>query len=57
MTNFIENDINTAITNALKEAEINAVSGKEITPFLLSKISEITQGRSLQTSILLKICF
>lgn len=55
MFNFtIESDINAAIENALEIAEKNAVRGKEITPFLLSRISELTKGRSLQTSILFK---
>lgn len=49
---FSETEINVAIENALKTAKFNGVRGKEITPFLLSRISEITEGRSLQTSIL-----
>lgn len=53
--NLTENDIDVAIKDALKLAEINNVRGKEITPFLLSKISEITKGRSLDTSILFAI--
>ncbi|KAG4078415.1 hypothetical protein HA402_013126 [Bradysia odoriphaga] len=48
-----ENDINLAIKNALELAETNDVRGKEITPFLLSKIAEITKGRSLDTNIAL----
>lgn len=52
---FLESDINLAIKNALEIAETNDIRGKEITPFLLSRISEMTKGRSLQTSILFYI--
>lgn len=57
MDSFTENDINEAIKNALELAERNGVRGKEITPFLLSKISKITKGRSLDTSILFENIF
>lgn len=30
------------------------VSGRDVTPFILQKVNELTQGRSLQASILLK---
>ena len=39
--------INTALTEA-KEKEI---SGQAVTPFLLSKIVELTDGKSLETNI------
>ncbi|XP_037039125.1 pseudouridine-metabolizing bifunctional protein C1861.05 [Bradysia coprophila] len=48
-----EDEINLAIKNALELAETNDIRGKEITPFLLSKIAEITKGRSLDTNIAL----
>ncbi|KAJ6636334.1 Pseudouridine-5'-phosphate glycosidase [Pseudolycoriella hygida] len=48
-----ENDVDAAIENAIKLAESNSIRGKDVTPFLLSKISEITKGRSLQTNIAL----
>lgn len=41
------------IAEALTEAEAAHIRGKAITPFLLAKISEITQGNSLQTNIAL----
>lgn len=41
------------IAEALIEAEAANIRGKAITPFLLAKISEITQGNSLQTNIAL----
>lgn len=44
-------DINNAISNALKEADDKGVKGKEATPFLLSKVKEITKGKSLESNI------
>lgn len=44
-------DINNAINNALIEAENKGIKGKETTPFLLSKIKEITEGKSLESNI------
>lgn len=41
------------IQNALLDAKKNDVKGKEITPFLLKKVNELTQGNSLQTNIAL----
>lgn len=43
--------INRAIEKALKEAEINGIKGKEVTPFLLSKVKEETGGDSLKSNI------
>lgn len=45
--------IQEAIENALKECENNNIKGKEITPFLLSKVKNITGGKSLETNIAL----
>lgn len=41
------------ITRALSHAEEDEVAGKSVTPYLLSKIFEITEGRSLDTNIAL----
>lgn len=41
------------ITRALSHAEENEIAGKSVTPYLLSKIFEITEGRSLDTNIAL----
>lgn len=41
------------IAQALKDAEEQHISGKEITPFLLSTIKDKTQGKSLKTNIAL----
>lgn len=43
--------INNAIAKAVKEAEENGIKGKESTPFLLSKVKEITGGQSLDSNI------
>ena len=44
-------EMKTIISKALIEAKKNNVTGKNITPFLLSKIVELTNGKSLQTNI------
>lgn len=43
--------IDQAITDALREASGQGIKGKQITPFLLSKIKGITAGKSLQSNI------
>lgn len=43
--------INSAIKNALAEADEKGVKGKDVTPFLLSKIKDITGGDSLESNI------
>ena len=43
--------INTAIDTAIKEAEEKGIKGKETTPFLLAKVSELTGGNSLASNI------
>lgn len=45
--------ISQAIEKALKEADENDIKGKESTPFLLSKVKEITGGDSLEANIML----
>ena len=45
--------INTAIENALVRANELGVSGKEITPFILSHVSEATGGDSLAANVAL----
>ncbi|MEF3317673.1 pseudouridine-5'-phosphate glycosidase [Peptoniphilus grossensis] len=48
-----EEKINGAIEKALVEAEENGIHGKETTPFLLSKVLEVTEGKSLEANIAL----
>jgi len=43
--------INKAIETAVKEAEEKGIKGKESTPFLLSKVKELTGGDSLDSNI------
>lgn len=45
--------INQAIENAVEEAKRQGISGKATTPFLLSKINDITGGNSLRANIAL----
>jgi pseudouridine-5'-phosphate glycosidase len=42
--------INSAIDEALKRAEAGKVLGKEITPFLLDAVKELTGGESLEAN-------
>ena len=46
-----EEMINNAIEAAVKEAEEKGVKGKDSTPFLLSKVKDITGGSSLEANI------
>ncbi|HMT13714.1 MAG TPA: pseudouridine-5'-phosphate glycosidase [Aestuariivirga sp.] len=46
-------EINPLIEQAVSEAETCGIHGKEVTPFLLKRLSEITSGRSLAANIAL----
>lgn len=43
--------IDKAIDEALSKADENGIKGKDVTPFLLSEIKEITKGKSLDANI------
>ena len=43
--------MNEAINEAIIEADKEKIIGKEITPYLLSKVNEITEGKSLDANI------
>ena len=45
--------ISAIIDAALKEASAQGISGKRVTPYLLKRINELTQGASLKTNIAL----
>jgi pseudouridylate synthase len=45
--------INPIIAQALAEAEAQGITAKKVTPFLLQRIFELTEGRSLVTNIAL----
>ncbi|HRX13773.1 MAG TPA: pseudouridine-5'-phosphate glycosidase [Eubacteriales bacterium] len=46
-----ETAINEAIELALRQAEKQNIKGKEVTPFLLEKVVELTGGKSLESNI------
>ena len=48
-----EEVIEEAITKSLKEASEKGIDGKAVTPFLLARISQLTDGVSLKTNIAL----
>ena len=43
--------INAAIDQAVAEAEEKGIHGKEITPFLLARVKDLTGGDSLESNI------
>ena len=47
------NEINPAIEAAVDEADAMGISGKALTPFLLSRMLDLTEGRSLIANIAL----
>ena len=48
-----ESQIEGAITEALKEATEKKIEGKEVTPYLLERINQLTHGESLKSNIAL----
>ncbi|WP_010531446.1 pseudouridine-5'-phosphate glycosidase [Lentibacillus jeotgali] len=48
-----ETEIAAVIDQALTEAEANNINGKDVTPFLLAKVEELTGGESLDANIAL----
>lgn len=48
-----QSDIETYIKQALNEAKEQQVTGKKVTPFLLARIKQLTDGRSLDTNLAL----
>ncbi|WHY69061.1 pseudouridine-5'-phosphate glycosidase [Neobacillus sp. SuZ13] len=48
-----EKVINAVIESALKEAEERHITGKDVTPFMLGKVKELTEGKSLDANIAL----
>ncbi|WP_421617289.1 pseudouridine-5'-phosphate glycosidase [Brevibacillus sp. TJ4] len=46
-------EIEAVIQQALNEAKANNITGKNVTPFLLDKVKQLTGGTSLQTNIAL----
>jgi pseudouridine-5'-phosphate glycosidase len=48
-----KDEIDAITLQALQEADVQGVTGKNVTPFLLGRIKQLTQGRSLATNIAL----
>lgn len=48
-----EEFINGIIASALKEAAEKNIAGKDVTPFMLGKVKELTEGKSLDANIAL----
>ena len=48
-----ENEMESAIEAALQDAKKSKIHGSKMTPFLLSRVSELTGGASLQTNLAL----
>jgi pseudouridine-5'-phosphate glycosidase len=46
-------EIDTVIARALAEADVQGVKGKAVTPFLLSRVAEMTGGASLKANLAL----
>lgn len=46
-------DVEAAIVRALDEAEAAGIAGKNVTPFLLARVGELTRGRSRETNMAL----
>jgi pseudouridine-5'-phosphate glycosidase len=48
----LESDVvKAAVRSALRTAQSQKIAGKDVTPFLLSKVSELTGGTSLRANI------
>ncbi len=46
-----EKEMNEAIAKALEEAEKDGIKGKDVTPYLLAKVKDLTGGDSLESNI------
>ncbi|RLW69351.1 MAG: pseudouridine-5-phosphate glycosidase [spirochete symbiont of Stewartia floridana] len=46
-------EINTAIDDAVKEADAQGITGKAVTPFILARVADLTGGKSLKSNIAL----
>ena len=46
-------EIGAVIDQAVTEAETQGIAGKDVTPYLLARITELTEGRSLTANIAL----
>ena len=46
-------NVEIAIQEALQEADLNNVSGQDVTPFVLKRVAETTKGDSLESNMAL----
>ncbi|MGI6296317.1 MAG: pseudouridine-5'-phosphate glycosidase [Armatimonadota bacterium] len=46
-------DVSREVEEAIKQAEQNQIRGKQLTPWLLDKIAELTNGRSIESNVAL----
>lgn len=49
-----EEEMEKVIEDALLAADKSGIEGKELTPYILEKVTAATKGRSLESSILLR---
>lgn len=47
------NDVESALSEALEEAEVEGITGKATTPFLLNRLSQLTDGATLHANLAL----
>ena len=47
-------EMNAVIAQALGDAERKGIYGKEVTPFILSAVSQLTRGKSLESSKIIR---
>lgn len=52
-SSFDSEEMNAAIDQAVKKAGLLGIGGKDMTPFLLQNIADLTQGRSLASNVAL----
>ncbi len=50
---FESDEIETVIGQALKDADYRHITGKDVTPYLLDRVKELTEGKSLETNVAL----
>lgn len=55
LINIIDISISIIFCSLFELSRAEGVMGKDVTPFILQKVSALTQGKSLQASILLKV--
>lgn len=50
---FEGNEVERAIKNAVEEAEHRSITGRDVTPFILKRVNELSCGRSLSANVAL----